>query len=90
MLLQVNAVARILGRGGGIGSWVNVVSVSFYVFYVYFLFCCVHAALITLGAQLCQVLYLSSPVLGWEQVALSLVSESMTLIGTHPQNYPIT
>ena len=63
---------------------------SFLCVYVYFLFSCVHAALITLCAQFSQVLYLSSLVLGWEQVVLSLVDKSMIVTGIHPQNYPIT
>lgn len=88
MLLRVNAVAGIMGRGGGVGFRVNVISVRFYVVYVYFLLSCVHAAVKTLCAQLSQVFYLSSLVLGWEQ-ALFLVDELMSVIRTHPQKYPI-
>ena len=86
MLLRVNAVAGIMGRGGGVGFRVNVISVCFYVFYVYFLLSCVHSALKTLCAQLSQVFYLSSLVLGWEQ-SLSLADESMIMLFGHtPKN----
>jgi len=88
MLLQVRAAAGSMGGVGEGGLRVNVISVSLYVFYVYFLVSCVHAALKTVCVQLSRVFYLSSPVQGWEQ-ALSLAGESMIVICTHTQKHPI-
>lgn len=89
-----NAVAGFMGFGmgvGGVGPRVNIFSVSFFVFYVHFVFSCVHVA-VTLHrlTQLSQVLYLSYLVLGWGQVALFLVDESIIGGVTHPQYHSIT
>lgn len=87
MLLLLSAVAGFTGFGRGVGgSWVNVFSVRFSLFYVHFVFSCMHV-IFTLyrPTQGSRVLYLSYLVLGWGQVQLFLVDESTigSVIGLH-------
>lgn len=68
------------------GLGLNVFSVRFSLFYVHFVFSCMHV-IFTLyrPTQGSRVLYLSYLVLGWGQVQLFLVDESTigSVIGLH-------